>query len=281
MKKYGALIALVLAIVFGAAAVVLTMQYLSNQSPQQTPLVQEETVPMTEIVVPATDIGIGTPLNKENLVLVEWPKKNVPEGAFNNVDELDNRVAVTKLFKGRPIIAAEMAGPGSGAGLVALIEQGKRAMAIRVDEVTGVAGFILPNAVVDVIGVESQGRGGSKADTILRQIKVLARSQETYPDEEGKPKVVRTVTLEVKPDEAEKLALQTHKGSIYLVLRNPLEEEPPPAPPKVVKKRKPRYIPTLSARVKKKQTQPFNVEVLRGTERDTVKFKDHQSGERQ
>nr|NIQ95015.1 Flp pilus assembly protein CpaB [Desulfuromonadales bacterium]NIS41292.1 Flp pilus assembly protein CpaB [Desulfuromonadales bacterium] len=124
MKKYGALIALGLAIVFGAAAVVLTMQYLSGQTPE-TPVVQRETVPMTEIVVPASDIEIGTPLSAKNLVLVNWPKKNVPHGAFNSIAELENRVAVTKLFKGRPIIAAEMAGPGSGAGLVALIEQGK------------------------------------------------------------------------------------------------------------------------------------------------------------
>lgn len=281
MKKYGALIALVLAIVFGAAAVLLTSQYLSERSGPE-PVVKKEPAPMGKVVVPSTDIPVGTYLSGKNLVVVDWPKKNVPEGSFSSVEDLENRVAVTRLFKGRPVISAEMAAPGSGAGLVAMIEQGKRAMAIRVDEVTGVAGFILPNAVVDVIGVESQGRGGTTAETILKRIKVLARSQETYPDEEGKPKIVRTVTLELEPPEAEKLALQTREGSIYLVLRNPLEEEKEEPPPKVVEKPKPRRsIPTLSPRIQKPRSQPFAVEVYRGTQRDTVKFKDPESGERQ
>lgn len=276
MKKYGALIALGLAIVFGAAAVLLTSQYLSQQTEPETVKKKQETVPMAKVVVPAADIPIGTYLTGENLVVVDWPKKNVPEGSFSSVDELENRVAVTKLFKGRPVIAAEMAAEGSGAGLVALIEQGKRAMAVRVDEVTGVAGFILPNAIVDVIGVESQGRGDTEARTILRHVKVLARSQQTYPDEEGKPKVVRTVTLELTPDEAEKLALQTHQGSIHLVLRNPLEEEQPP--PKVVEKPEPRRIPTLSSRITKPGSKSYSVEVYRGAKRDTVECEDLESG---
>ena len=86
-------------------------------------------------------------------------------------------------------------------------------------------------------------------------------------------------TLELEPPEAEKLALQTREGSIYLVLRNPLEEEAPP--PEVVEKPKPRRVPTLSPRIKKTRPQPFAVEVYRGTKRDTVKFKDPESGERQ
>ncbi|MFO7983959.1 MAG: Flp pilus assembly protein CpaB [Desulfuromonadales bacterium] len=281
MKKYGALIALGLAIIFGAAAVLLTRQYLSERSGPE-PVVKKEPVPMGKVVVPSSDIPVGTYLSEENLRAVDWPKKNVPAGSFNTVDELENRVAVTKLFEGRPIIAAEMAAPGSGAGLVAMIEQGKRAMSVRVDEVTGVAGFILPNAMVDVIGVESRGRGETEAETILQRIKVLARSQETYPDEEGKPKVVRTVTLELEPDQAEKLVLQTQEGSIYLVLRNPLEElEKEAPPPEVVEKPEPRRVPTLSPRIRKTRPQPFNVEVYRGTQRDTIEFKDPESGERQ
>lgn len=278
MKKYGALIALGLAIVFGAVAVLLTNQYLSGKAAQPVAMAREPD-PTVKIVVPAQDIEIGTPLNAANLALVDWPKKNVPQGAFTGMQDLEGRVAVTKLFQGRPIIAAELAGPGSGAGLVALIEPGKRAMALRVDEVTGVGGFILPNAMVDIIGVDAERRGKGKAETILRKIKVLARSQETYPDEEGKPKIVRTVTLEVKPDEAERLALQTHEGSVYLVLRNPLEEEPPPPPPppKVVRKPRPRPVPTLAPRVTETAPQPFSVEVIRGTDRDSVKCKDIES----
>lgn len=277
MRKYGALIALGLAIVFGAAAVMMTNRYLSSKTGQ--PIVMaKEAAPSVEIVVPAKDIEIGTRLNKENLALLDWPKEHAPQGAFSDMTQLEGQVSVTKLFKGRPIIQAELAAEGSGAGLVALIEPGKRAMAIRVDEVTGVGGFILPNAIVDVIGVEKSGKK-EVARTILQKIKVMAIAQETYPDEEGKPKIVRTVTMELKPVEAEKLALQTHKGSIHLVLRNPLDQEVPP-PPKIVKKAKKRRIPTLKSRVKATQAEPFSVEILRGSERDTVRFKHMESEER-
>lgn len=278
MKRYGALIALGLAILFGTVAVVLTNQWLSSQ-PGQTATTQAPTqAKTTPVVMAAEDLGIGSRLSDQNLTVAQWPEDHVPRGAFKSVDELAGRVAVTPLTAGQPILAAELAAAGSGAGLVALIEKGKRAMAIRVDEVTGVGGFILPNTMVDVIGVENVRGGGKKADTILKRIKVLATAQETFR-EEGKAKVVRTVTMELTPKQAEKLALQSHRGSVHLVLRNPLEEDEP-EPPKKVAKAPSRPKPTLKPRVYKPAPVPFTVEIIRAGQRQSMDFKDTESEDR-
>lgn len=271
MKKYGAVLALGLAVLFGLSAVFLSNKWLSAKVSDETVVVRE-VAPTTRIVVAAVDIPIGSRLTDSNLVLAEWPEANVPKGAFMEVEALADRIAVSKLVAGEPLLAAELAAPGSGAGLVAMIEPGMRAMSIKVDEVTGVGGFILPSTFVDIIGVEKLDRDRKKAETILRRIKVLAIAQETFT-EEGKAKVVRTVTLEILPAQAEVLALATHKGSIHLVLRNPLEEVPEPEPEPVAKA-KPRPVRTLKARVYKPKAVPFEVEIIRGAERNKVSFRD-------
>jgi pilus assembly protein CpaB len=279
MKKYGTVIALGLAVVFGALAVWLANQWLTTKAAQERPAIAEM-LPMTKIVVAAKDLEVGTPLSEENLTLAQWPKANVPQGAFEgSIDPVKGRVAVTKLSAGEPLLAAELAPAGSGAGLVALIPEGKRAMSIRVDEVIGVAGFILPNAFVDVIAVGDPQSGKQReAKTILQRVKVLAIAQETTT-EEGKAKIVRTVTMELAPDEAEKLALQTHQGSIHLVLRNPLEE--------VTEEKKPEIKPVVKKRVVARPQvvapgpTPYSVEVIRGAkEPEKIRFKSIESDER-
>lgn len=278
MKRYGALVALGLAVAFGLVAVFLTRQWLATQISDEK-VVTVESAPTEKVVIAARDIGIGSRLSPENLTIVDWPKANVPIGSFHDFTELDTRVAVSKVVAGSPIIKAELAPPGSGAGLVALIEPGMRAMAIRVDEVTGVGGFILPNTIVDVIGVEEKQGGEKTVQTILKKIQVLAIAQDTYT-EEGQAKIVRTVTLAIEPKQAETLALQTHKGTIHLVLRNPMEGEPEPE--KVVETKKPVTIikRVVTKKVVQPEPQPYMVEVIRGTERNTVKFRNAQSEER-
>ncbi len=273
MKKYGALIAFGLAVVFGLLAVWLTREWLLDKEASQAAVVSPR-VDTDQIVLAATDIPLGTRLGPDNLILSNWPADNTPQGAFDSIEAVNGRIAVTRMVAGSPVLDAELAEPGSGAGLVALIEPGNRAMAIRVDEVTGVGGFILPNSVVDVIGVETNGKN-RKAKTILQNIRVLAIAQATEKDE-GKPEVVRTVTLQVKPPEAERLALQMHLGSLHLVLRNPLDGETQ-APPKVAKAAP---VQTLHSRVAEQKTVPYNVEVIRGSDRDSVRFKDPDSEDR-
>lgn len=280
MKKYGTVIALGLAVVFGALAVWLANQWLTTRVAQQEKVVVAEAVPLTKIVVAAKDLEIGTPLSDQNLTLAQWPKANVPQGAFEDIKQVEGRVAVSRLGAGQPLRAAELAVAGSGAGLVALIPAGKRAMSIRVDEVIGVGGFILPNTYVDVIAVGDPQSGSQReAKTILKRIKVLAIAQETTT-EEGKAKVVRTVTMEVAPKEAEKLALQTHQGSIHLVLRNPLDVEVEEEKPVVAKVAQKRPRPAVRPRVYTPKPQPFEVEVIRGSSRQEVKFESAASEQR-
>ena len=252
MKKYGTVIALGLAILFGVVAVILVNKWLSAQNPTVQVERSDDNIPLTKIVVAANDLSIGSRLTTENLTLTNWPRTNVPKGAFENVEDVAGRVNVSKLVAGTPVLGAELAAPGSGAGLVAVIKPGMRAMAIKVNEVTGVGGFILPNTFVDVISIQKRGKAKS-ATTLLRKIEVLAIAQETFI-EEGKPKVVRTVTLELTPEEARKLALKTNEGSIQLVLRNPLDE----------KEVKPKVVRRVRRRVYTPPPPTFEVEIIRG-----------------
>jgi pilus assembly protein CpaB len=289
MKKYSTFIALGLAVVCGALAVWLTSQWLQAQAADGQAV--KDTVPMTRIVVAAQDIQIGTLLGEDNLTLADWPQSNVPKGAFDNIEAVAGRIAVTRLPAGGPLQAAELAEPGSGAGLVALIPPGRRAMSIKVDEVSGVAGFILPNTYVDVISVNNKAnRETREAKTILKKIKVLAIAQETTTDK-GKAKIVKSVTLELLPKEAETLALHSILGSIHLILRNPLEmlgDEPPEVTPVVanrprVAKAKPQPKVVETAPVAPKPSGPasYSVEVIKGSnDPEKIKFKSVNSDER-
>ncbi len=264
MKKYGTVIALGLAVLFGVVAVILVNKWLSSQT-AGTKLVRTESVPLTKVVVAATDLTVGTRLSAENLAQVDWPRANVPKGAFENVSDVEGRATLTKMAAGTPVLAAELAAPGAGAGLVAVIKPGMRAMAIQVNEVTGVGGFILPNTFVDVIALGGEVREGN-AKTLLQKVEVLAIAQETFV-EEGKAKVVRTVTLELSPEDAETLALQTKEGDIQLVLRNPLDE----VEVKPVVKKAP--VRTVRRRVYTPPPQAFEVEIIRGEKSpETYKF---------
>ena len=126
MKRYGSFITLGIAVLCGIVAVMFFNRWQSNRTPE-TGLVLQDTMPLTEIVVAAKDLDIGSRLTPECLILTKWPKANVPAGAFEKVSDLAGRVAVTKLVIGEPVLAAELAAPGSGAGLVALIPPGMRA----------------------------------------------------------------------------------------------------------------------------------------------------------
>jgi len=257
MKKYGTLIALAVAVVFGIMAVVLANRWMSTR---QDNVAMTEQIPITQVVIAARDLDIGTKLSQENLTLADWPKANVPKGAFTKVEDVVDRVTVTKMIAGKPLVAAELAGEGSGVGLVAQIRPGYRAMSIRVDEVIGVGGFILPATFVDIIAVEKRG-DKMVGDTLLERVPVLAVAQETFV-EEGKAKLVKTVTMELSQRQAEKLAAQINQGPIHLILRNPTdlgemveikEEEKP-----VVKRR------VYRAPAPKKEDSEFKIEVIQG-----------------
>jgi pilus assembly protein CpaB len=268
MKQYGTLIALAVAVTFGIIAVVLANKWLTTQVPEERLVVEEQKVPLEKIVVAGQNLDIGSRLSEQNLLLVDWPKANAPKGAFTNIEDVKDRVTVTKVVAGLPIVAAELAAPGSGVGLVASIKPGMRAMAIRVNEVIGVAGFILPNTFVDIVSVENQS-----AQTVLKRVEVLAIAQQTFV-EEGKAKVVNTVTLELSPAQVLKLAETTHKGELTLALLNPVEDaiEPPKPEPKPVKVATSKRV--YKPRPVVRQDPTYDVVVIKGTQSvETVKLK--------
>ena len=278
MKKYGALVALGLAVLFGVLAVMLANKWMSGQVSDQGGMGRDP-IALAKVVIATENVEIGAPLTGKNLALADWPRANIPKGAFEQITDVEGRVAVTRLTAGQPILAAELAAPGSGAGLVALLPEGARAISIRVDDVSGVSGFVLPNTFVDVISIETQG-GREVATIILEMVRVLAIAQETQ-SEEGKAKVVNTVTLQLSPEEATKLALKVRQGSIHLTLRSPLEQPreemvaaqvPTEAPRPVVRRAAPtgRPKPVAKPVAAPAPETTAKVEVIRGTTRQTV-----------
>lgn len=265
MKQYGTLIALAVAVVFGIAAVILANQWLSTQVSEEKTVVVQEQIPLTKIIVAGQDLDIGSLLNEQNTLLVDWPKANVPQGAFTKAEDVINRVTVTRIVAGVPVVAAELAAPGSGAGLVASIEPGMRAMAIKVNEVIGVAGFVLPNTFVDVISVQNK-----VAQRVLKRVEVLAIAQQTFV-EEGKATVVSTVTLELTPKQVLTLAETTLRGPLTLALLNPAEDELLPPKPKPVKTAR---KGTYKRRPVAPKIPTYDVVVIKGTQSvETVKLK--------
>lgn len=265
MKQYGTMIALAIAVTFGIVAVILANKWLSTQVSEEKVVVQEQ-IPLGKIVIAGQDLDIGTKLTEQNLLLVDWPKANYPKGAFEKLEDVKERVTVTKVVAGLPIVATELAAPGSGVGLVASIKPGMRAMAIRVNEVVGVAGFVLPNTFVDIISVEN-----NVAQTVLKRVEVLAIAQQTFV-EEGKAKVVSTVTLELTPKQVLHLSEKITRGALTLALMNPAEEElepPKPEPVKVAAK-KGTYKPRPAA----PKVPTYDIVVIKGTQSvETVKLK--------
>ena len=173
----------------------------------------------SKIVVAARDLPVGTRLSSEHLVLAARPAVQGDSGVFRDARVLESRVVKVGMVKGAPILEGRLAPPGSKGGLSAGISPGRRAMTVKVNEVIGVAGFALPGSMVDVLLNTKDADAVPMSKIFLEQIPVLAVAQEVGRDE-TKPKVVSAVTLEVTPEQAEKLDLGRSIGTLSLVLRN-------------------------------------------------------------
>jgi pilus assembly protein CpaB len=221
MKNKRALTVMAVAIVFGLAAVVFASRWLLTQPGGGS----------GRIAVASADISLGQRLTPEMFKLAEWPADSVPKGAFTDPQKLGGRVLKSNLLMGEPVSEIKLAPSGTLGGLSALITEGKRAITVRVNDVIGVAGFALPGNYVDII-VSTQKDPAPGADMreqsiskiVLERILVLAVAQEVNRDE-TKPKVVNAVTLEVTPEQAEKLDLARSVGTLSLALRNQVDPQ--------------------------------------------------------
>lgn len=220
MKRKGifAMFALSLIMALGAAGV--AMNWMQEQGGD------EERTDVAQVVVAALQVPFGTTVQAADLKVVHMPREVVPPNSFNDIESVVGRVSNQVIYPGEVVLEGRVSEHLGGSALAALLDPGKRAMSVRVDDVVGVAGFLLPGNRVDV--VSSRQRSGSRGDvesqTVLRNLKVLAVDQIASQERDG-PVIVRAVTLEVSTREAETLVKATQEGKVQLTLRNPLEKE--------------------------------------------------------
>jgi pilus assembly protein CpaB len=249
LRKRGLLL-LTFSLVLGLGAAVLARGWIEQQTVQEKP-------DTATLVAAAIAIPFGTKVESRHLKVIEMPRDSVPPGSFTLVEDVVAKVTTQPIVAGEILMRARFVEQGDGSTLAALVDKNMRAVTVRVDDVIGVAGFLLPGNRVDVVAARKEGRR-AVTDTILRNIEVLAVDQ-TASSNDSEPVIVRAVTLEVSPEQAETLVRGREEGSIQLTLRNPLEEEEvvaPPAPPvenKVVVRRAP------------PPPKPSTVTIIRGT----------------
>jgi pilus assembly protein CpaB len=239
----------------------------------------------TQVVAAAGDIKLGTVLTAANLSTVDIAG-TPPKGAILEKDKntLVGRGVISDLVQGEPILDSRLAPAGSGGGMAATIPQGMRAMAVKVDDVVGVAGFATPGMHVDVLSSVPERvvnsaptqQDNTIVKTILQNIEVLSAGVNIQKDAEGKPQQVQVVNLLVTPEDAEKLSLAANGNTrIQLVLRNPLDTNVSQIPSNVMANLfdggpKPKAV--AKAPAPKPAAKPFSIEILNGSKRSETKF---------
>ena len=222
MRNKRLVIAVLAAITFGLIAAVSVKQYLlSAQTFNRT----------NDVVVAKVEIPVGSRIIAEQLTVAQFPMDVTPQGAIAKVDEnLIGRVAITAIAPRDPVTENKLAPIGAAGGLSSVIPEGFRAMTVKVDDVVGVSGFIMPGTLVDIVVVIQPPKGTGNEEMIskivLQNIKVLASGQniDKPKNDRDVERSIRAVTLQVTPEQAEKLALASSEGKLQLVMRNSVDQ---------------------------------------------------------
>jgi len=283
----------VLAFAFVVASVASLMLYRLLNRPQQT----KAATNMTQIALATRDLEVGTVLKESDVQLADWAGP-VPVGASTRAQDLVGRGVIMPIYAREPLIESRLAAKGAGGGLAAMIPPGMRAVAVRVNEVVGVAGFVVPGMRVDVLisGNRPGGDGnlGTLTRTLLQNLEVLSAGQDFKKDQEGKPITVQVVNLLVTPEQAEELSLATSQTTVQLVLRNPLDRDTVKTPgtalallftgdklklggPNPPETPRPHYVPAPRVQAPPlppppKKEAPFVMEILSGNKKTEQKF---------
>jgi pilus assembly protein CpaB len=236
------------------------------------------------VVVAKADLQLGTALKRDDLQILAFPDGTAPEGSFSEPGEIVGRGLIVPLVRNEPVLAAKLASKEAGAGLPPVIPEGMRAVSVRVNEVVGVAGYVLPGNRVDVVATASptESRSDTTSKVVLSNVQVLtAGTRMEQGQNDNQPTQVTVVTLLVDPEQAERLALASTEGKIQLALRNPLDQGAPetpgiraagllggkpsaPAPgARVARARRPEAKP----QVVEAQAEAPSVEIIRGDKR--------------
>jgi len=275
MARIRILMVLVLALTAGGVLALGTYNYI-----QRSP-VQAASLPTKQVVVAAADMDIGAEVRREDLRVIEWPANSIPANAISNPEEIVGRGLVMPVIQNEPILPMKLASKEAGAGLPPVIPPGYRAVSVRVNEVIGVAGYVLPGTHVDVVVTLSPTatQGDTTSKVILPNVQVLAAGTKIDREtDKDKPMPVSVVTLLVDPEQAERLTLAASEGKIQLALRNPLDRATPAtpgvrpaallgpvAPPRPVGR--PRAPQAVKAEIVKPVVEPLTVEIIRGDKR--------------
>lgn len=254
----------VLSLVLGLGAAWMANNWLSgrlNASPDDN---------TQNVVVAAVEIPFGTMVEAQHVSLVRMPKATAPDDAFDATEKVVGKIATFQMLRGDIVRGARMAEHLGGSTLASLIESEKRAVAVRVDDVVGVAGFLLPGNRVDVLATKRTGSNNqAESKTILEDLRVLAVDQ-TASTDKTQPVVVRSVTLEMMPAEAEILVKAMAEGRLQLALRNPLDNQKKPVEAPVVEKPAPAPEP-VKPPVVRRSSGGGGVTIIRGTDVNVAK----------
>jgi pilus assembly protein CpaB len=253
---------LAIAVLTGGGLAYGTYNLMQNQP------VSIQNAPTQPVVVAAADLSLGSALKKEDLQVLAFPAGQAPAGSFSQPQELIDRGLIVSVVKHEPILASKVASKEAGSGLPPIIPDGMRAVSVRVNEVIGVAGYVLPGSRVDVIATASPTANVTDmtSKVVLANVLTLTAGTRIEQDQkDGKPVQVTVVTMAVTPEQAERLALASTEGKIQLALRNPLDQGAPATPgikPSVLLGMVKGPAPVRTASAKPKPGQPVTVESL-------------------
>lgn len=208
-------IMLVIALILAGGAAWMAKNWVTSQAALKT---EQNVVP---IVAAAIDIAYGTKIEATHIKMLGWPQNHVPKGAFTDTNQVIGKIAQRAFVADEALLEPQIKDKAAGSVLSALIPEGKRAMSVRVDDVAGVAGFITPGNMVDIIATNGKT---NNSYVLLSNVKVLAIDQVASP-EQDKPAVVRALTLEVTFQESTVLVKAMRSGPLYFTLRNPLDKQ--------------------------------------------------------
>src|SRR4051812_38443540 len=220
-------VVLAIAVLAGGGLAYGTYNMVNNQP------VKTVSTPTQPVVVAASNLQLGAELKAEDLQVIAFPLGKAPEGTFSQPSEVIGRGLIVPIVKNEPVLKAKLASKEAGSGLPPVIPEGMRAVSVRVDEVVGVAGYVLPGNRVDVLATANptDQRSDTTTKVILSNVQVLTAGTRMEQDQENtKPIAVTVVTLLVFPEQSERLALASTEGKIQLALRNPLDQGAPDTP---------------------------------------------------
>lgn len=278
MRRNRIWIALVLAAISGVAAGALVLNFLENRPS----IIPSPAIASTAAVaVAARDLDVGSVVGPEDVRMVEWPGDAIPQNYARSPEEVIGRGLITNVMAGEPLLLTKLADKGAGGGLPITIPEGMRAVSVKVNDVIGVGGFVLPGTRVDVMVTlnPTSERDAALTRVILQNVQVLTAGQIMQRDAEGTPQTVPLVTLLVTPNEAEQLTLAATEGQIQLALRNTLDNEEIDTEgariPNLVRGGDQPAAPTNNRRIRRTPAPVAtsdNVEVYNGAERTIMSF---------